>query len=566
MAMRITNKMMQNTAMRNLNTNKAREQKLTNQMATGKKIDRPSDDPVIAIRALKLNASLDKIDQFYEKNSEDAQHWLDLTASAIDQVQMILEDEGGIKQNITQMINGYETDKDRLAVIENIVNQVKEFYSTGNASSAGRSLFTGYRTDLPLAFTEDKEETYYIMEQLTNSALSTMTFVKTGDLPDINDGNFNRRDNTTGAYTQTTTEYDVDTYEIARIRLAYKNTDALKQKLDTNGNPVFAYADMAGNALTPPMPIYEPDITLSFGGSTYSANPTYDASGNYDGKTILVYPSDRFNTIEDAYMEAVKDPDAIVYIADTGEILLGENKQQEIAELKDDEEIRIGYEKTHWEEGNLDPIHYFYTERTQPNTGKKLVYNAQYLQDKLVPDDRQIIEYDIGNNQTIRVNTTPDELFTHDIGRDVDDLVNMLEDYGVIKDNYTTIDKMIESGEYYGDDLDKLNEQRNALKKAQELLGDKIQKRAEEMETKCDKYIERTTLAETNCGSRGNRLKIIKNRLSVQQENFQELVSENEDADYDELTIQLKSVQLSYQAALSSIAYVLQNSLLDFIR
>ncbi len=512
MAMRITNKMMQNTAMRNLNTNKAREQKLTNQMATGKKIDRPSDDPVVAIRALKLNASLDKIDQFYEKNSEDAQHWLDLTSSAIEQVQKILTDTGGIKQNITQMISGYNKDEDRLAVIENIANQVKEFYSTGNASSAGRSLFTGYRTDLPLAFTEDKEETYYIMEQLTNSALSTMTFVKTGDLPDINEGNF---------LTKTTTEYDVDTYEIPRIRLAYENTDPSK-------------------------------ITLEFGDKKYSGA---------DGSIIV-----KTNATDDAYMEVVNDPDAIVYIAETGEILLGENKQQEIAELKDDEEIRIGYEKTHWEEGNLDPIHYFYTERTQPNTGKKLVYNAQYLEGKLVPDDRQIIEYDIGNNQTIRVNTTPDELFTHDIGRDVDDLINMLEDYGVIKDNYTTIDNMIESGEYHGDDLDKLNEQRNALKKAQDLIGDKIQKRAEEMETKCDKYIERTTLAETNCGSRGNRLKIIKNRLSVQQENFQELVSENEDADYDELTIQLKSVQLSYQAALSSIAYVLQNSLLDFIR
>ena len=58
MAMRITTKMMQNTSLRNLNTNKAREQQLTTQMATGKKIARPSDDPVVAIRALRLNSSL----------------------------------------------------------------------------------------------------------------------------------------------------------------------------------------------------------------------------------------------------------------------------------------------------------------------------------------------------------------------------------------------------------------------------------------------------------------------------------------------------------------------------
>ena len=69
MAMRITTKMMQNTSLRNLNINKARQEMLTNQMSTGKKITRPSDDPVIAIRALKLNSSLDKIDQYYEKNA-----------------------------------------------------------------------------------------------------------------------------------------------------------------------------------------------------------------------------------------------------------------------------------------------------------------------------------------------------------------------------------------------------------------------------------------------------------------------------------------------------------------
>ena len=83
MAMRITTKMMQSTSLRNLNINKSRQEKLTNQMSTGKKITRPSDDPVIAIRSLKLNSSLDKIDQYYEKNASDAESWLELTESAL---------------------------------------------------------------------------------------------------------------------------------------------------------------------------------------------------------------------------------------------------------------------------------------------------------------------------------------------------------------------------------------------------------------------------------------------------------------------------------------------------
>lgn len=59
---------------------------------------------------------------------------------------------------------------------------------------------------------------------------------------------------------------------------------------------------------------------------------------------------------------------------------------------------------------------------------------------------------------------------------------------------------------------------------------------------------------------------MVENRLSMEQTNFEELVSINEDADYTDLVIQLKSIEMTYNAALSSISYVMQTSLLDFIR
>ena len=48
--MRITNKIMQNNSLYNINNNKLTEDQLNNMLATGKKITRPSDDPIIAIR------------------------------------------------------------------------------------------------------------------------------------------------------------------------------------------------------------------------------------------------------------------------------------------------------------------------------------------------------------------------------------------------------------------------------------------------------------------------------------------------------------------------------------
>lgn len=595
MAMRITTKMMQNTSLRNLNTNKARQEKLVNQMTTGKKISRPSDDPIIAIRSLKLNSTLDKIDQYYEKNSKDAQNWIELTASAISTVSEMLSND--IRTCINQAVSNYQKQEDRQATLEKVRNAIKEFYATGNAESGGRSIFTGYRTDLPLTFMEDKVETYSITEQVTNGSISKMTFVNTGDLKWINEGNFNNKD--ANGYTQQTQEYDVATHDIYRIRLAYDDTEVAAFKRDADGNkipqknaqPVFEL-DADGNPTTTPVYEtdadgniiyeadgvtprqlydkyeYDPNLTLTYKDKmglpvTYSINREFDGTtGAQTSKDIVPFDS----ATNEAYQYAVDHPDAMVYIASTGELLLGADVKEELSVQPSSTEFRIDYKKSNWAEGDLDPIHYFYVERTQPGTGRTLKYNENYLTDELTPDDRQIIEYDIGNHQTIRVNTTPDELFDHGLGRDAEELVQMIEEYAVLDDNSIVVKKLIDSGKYQDDDLKKLEEQYKALQKAKTMVGDKITKRHGEMLTECDKYMKRTTLAETNCASRGSRLELIQNRLNVQQTSFGELVSENEDVDYADLTIQLKSVKMTYQAALSSISYVLQTTLLDFIR
>lgn len=528
MAMRITTKMMQNTSLGNLNSNKALQEKLTTQLSTMKKITRPSDDPVIAIRSLKLNASLNKIDQYYEKNSEDAESWLQLTESAIKTSIEILT---GMRKYVVQGAQGTLTADNRKAIVDNLSNFYKEIYSTGNADSAGRSIFTGYRTDEPLSFKEDKEERYSIIEQRDVTCMDITTFVRTGELASINEGNFNAAD-------KTTTEYQVESYDIPRIRLAYKDV-AFDQDMDVNKN----------------------NVSISY-------------IENGVEKTLTV--TDFYASASDEAYEAAMgedNADSIVYIAETGELLLGKNIHAELSALSLDAEIRLGYDKTTWQEGDLDPIHYFYTKRyddtkKDPVTGqipKVLEYNAEKLVDPTENVAKQIIEYDIGSNQSIRVNTTADEVFTHDIGRDVDEILAMLDKFSSIEDTYNKVKGMVESEKYEGDELEKLKTQMAALDKARTMVKSKVQKRCEAMMTQFDGYIDQAKMAQTNVGSRESRLNLIQNRLNSQQTNFQELVSENEDADVTELAIQLSSVELTYEAALSSISYVMKTSLLDFI-
>jgi len=644
MAMRITTKMMQNTSLRNLNINKYRQEKLTNQLATGKKISRPSDDPVIAIRALKLNASLDKIDQYYEKNAADAESWLKLTDSAISTVNEILSTD--VRSNINQACNSYMNADDRKKIIEHLTNAVEEIYSTGNASSAGRSIFTGYRTDMSLTMRTDKKQLNTITEQLTNAAIQKKIFVTTGDLKSINEGNFMDKE---------TTEYDVKTYDIYRIRLAYGDVDIEAVK-DANGQPVLdadgkqvyksnidlgfmtkaqvtddnrvkletgsvtafvnidttkvpvqavftdalgtVLQDGAGNDLK-----LEPGDTMTGpNGETYS----YGKDGKItiqnsktkpeetvtigssitkgeDGKSVVkfdekyktslkvdnIYPT---GTDDDAYLSVTGEDNAdkITYIADTGELLLGENVQKRLAGLSSDTELRVTYDKTNWKENDLDPVHYFYTERTQKDaSGKEKVvnYNEKFLEDPTA-SGKQIIEYDIGNNQSLRVNTTADEVFTHDMGRDMFEVVEMLNEYGSLEESLNTVEKMMKSEKYDegSDEYKQLELQKKALGEAMTRVGDKINKRCKDLLDDCDGYLDKAQLAGTDCGARGSRLKLIQNRLNAQQTDFGELVSTNEDADYTDLVIQLKSVEMTYNAALSSISYVMQTSLLDFIR
>lgn len=625
MAMRITTKMMQNTSLNNLNTNKALQEKLTTQLSTMKKITRPSDDPVIAIRSLKLNASLNKIDQYYEKNSEDAESWLQLTESAIKTSVDILT---SMRAYMVQGSKSSLTADDRRAIVENLSNFEKEIYATGNADSAGRSIFTGYRTDVPLTFKEDKEERYSIIEQRTNACLDTTTFVRTKDLADINEGNFNLSN---------TTEYNVDSYEIPRIRLAYddldidrnpnpdQNTNAdkidisVKQKTieneaenrieirtasytmyvskeTTNGNINISFSDPnmqpveiepdSGQSVQVPgsdLEISAEDGTLMISNTSLqmdiSIGYTIDNTNNsctfaetYNTDFTIAYFE--HSATDEAYDLAVGDgsENHIVYIAETGELLLGKNINAELSALPIDAEIQLKYDKSNWQEGDLDPIHYFHTTRydelrKDPVTGepRPLVYNPEKLTDPEENAAKQIIEYDIGSNQSIRVNTTADEVFTHDIGRDVDEVIAMLDEYSSLEEAHNAVENMIKSEKYEGDKLDKLKKEEAALDKAMTMVKDKIQKRCEGLMTDYDGYIDQAKLAQTNVGSRESRLNLIQNRLGSQQTNFQELVSENEDADVTELAIQLSSVELTYEAALSSISYVMQTSLLDFI-
>ena len=90
--MRVTNQMVTNSSLRNMQKSMQRVGNLNEQVTTGKKISAPSQDPVVAIRALKLRTTCDQLDQYKKKNIPDALSWLDTTQTSIQNVFNRLDD------------------------------------------------------------------------------------------------------------------------------------------------------------------------------------------------------------------------------------------------------------------------------------------------------------------------------------------------------------------------------------------------------------------------------------------------------------------------------------------
>ncbi len=109
-----------------------------------------------------------------------------------------------------------------------------------------------------------------------------------------------------------------------------------------------------------------PKETASIGSSVKrNADGEYEVTFDKKFKTSLeIDPKNFYPTgTNDAYKSVISDPNAISYIAETGEVLFGDAIAKRLMELPADKELRVTYDKTNWKKNDLDPVHYFYTER-----------------------------------------------------------------------------------------------------------------------------------------------------------------------------------------------------------
>lgn len=155
--MRVTNNMLVNNLVYNLNQNLKTLEKLQYQLATGKKFRVPSDDPIGASKSLKFNTDKSKLEQ-YERNVDDALSWMTDTEAALGEIVEVLK---RAKELTVDAANGTKTTED-LHKIKEEIDQLKEhLVQIANTNYAGRHIFSGYKTDKPLITVDENGNIVY---------------------------------------------------------------------------------------------------------------------------------------------------------------------------------------------------------------------------------------------------------------------------------------------------------------------------------------------------------------------------------------------------------------------
>jgi|GEM_PF-534587 len=144
--MRITNNMMINNMNRNLNRNLVNMDQRQNQIATGKRIHRPSDDPIGTTRIMQLKSYIRQLDQNHSA-AEDALSWMGTSESVANQYVDALQ---RARELTVQAANGSLTSSETSKIQEEIKEIREHIIGLGNTSHGGKYIFSGKEIDQPL--------------------------------------------------------------------------------------------------------------------------------------------------------------------------------------------------------------------------------------------------------------------------------------------------------------------------------------------------------------------------------------------------------------------------------
>ncbi len=143
--MRVTQAMLSNNTLRHMSNSYQRLGNLQDQLATGKKISRASQDPVVAMNGMRYRTQVTEVEQF-KRNLSETYNWLDTADASLDKVTQAMQ---RLNELAVQASNGTYDSSQR----ENIrmeVTQIREhLVSLANTQANNKYIFNGTDTINP---------------------------------------------------------------------------------------------------------------------------------------------------------------------------------------------------------------------------------------------------------------------------------------------------------------------------------------------------------------------------------------------------------------------------------
>lgn len=533
--MRITNNMLVKDMLWNANNNLVNMAKRQTELSTGKKIHRPSDDPVGITQVLKYKTDIRETEQ-YNKNITDALGWLEVSESSLTNIKDILQ---RVRELTVQAANGTNNAEDTQKIKVEVEQLTNEILVAGNATSAGRYLFAGLETNKRLfnpdgTFNIDLTSERRDLKHVVAYEVSVGEIMPIGTHPVDLFGVVSSNSFFEGILTRGTTQTTKATQTVlkANVNLNYDYTaDVLD--VGIGGNTYNVDETLLEN--TPMNPMTKQRFVDAIKSATFGATPLSDvADVFFDLNNQLVVQAK-------AYGSATTITDLTASAGFTGVIVTpGVN----------------GSTSTLVGTGTI-------TEAAVDAEGGTHTLVLQ-LDDKRVKIDVDFSAFNTPtaiNDMINEINSQLNAQFTP-----VGTITASAIDGGTL--NFTV--NAINDGNAHSFSMDYIVSQRSEMiTDLQNLMVALDTKDDTVLQTslgKMDLHLDRVLVAMGEIGGKSNRVEFIKSRVEENEITFTSLLSKVQDVDMAEAIMYFKNLENIYRASLSVGSKVIQPSLVDFIR
>jgi len=140
--LRITNNMITQDLLRNLEVTQGRMSQIQNQMSSGYRITSPSDDPVGIQNALRMKSNISVVEQ-WKRNADEALGYMNTTEGTLGDMTSMLQ---RVKELAVQGANGTLSENDRQSIASEVDQIPEQLRMLANSKTGSKYIFSGTAT------------------------------------------------------------------------------------------------------------------------------------------------------------------------------------------------------------------------------------------------------------------------------------------------------------------------------------------------------------------------------------------------------------------------------------